>query len=56
MNPSTVVFAVTEPFALQTQRALTTGTVALYFVLIMLLAIILVPIGCLIHHAFKKGF
>jgi hypothetical protein len=54
LNPSTTVFAVTGPFALQTQRSLTVRTVGLYFVLIMMLTLILVPIGCLVHHAFKK--
>ena len=54
LNPSTVLYTITGPFALQTQRSLTVRTVGLYFVLIMMLTLILVPVGCLVHHAFKK--
>lgn len=54
LNPSTTLFTVTRPFTQQTQRSLTTATVALYFVLIMMLTLIVVPIGSLVHHAFRK--
>jgi hypothetical protein len=54
LNPSTTLFAVTRPFELRTQRSLTARTVVLYFVLILMLALIVVPVGCLIHHAFRK--
>lgn len=53
LNPSSTVFAVNGPFTQHTQRSLTLQTVTLYLVLVLLLAITLVPIGCLIHHAFK---
>lgn len=53
LNPSSTVFAVTGPFTQVTQRSLTARTVLLYLVLIMMLALTLVPIGCLIHHALK---
>jgi hypothetical protein len=53
LNPSSTVFAVTGPFTQQTQRSLTLRTVMLYLVLILMVAITIVPIGCLIHHAFK---
>ena len=53
LNPSSTVFAVTGPFAQQTQRSLTLRTVMLYLVLILMVTITLVPIGCLLHHAFK---
>jgi hypothetical protein len=54
LNPSTTLFSVTGPFSLQTQRALTVKTVALYFVLLMMLTLIVAPIGCLVHHAVRK--
>jgi len=54
LNPSTTVFAVTQPFEEQTQRSLTARTVVLYFVLFLMLTLILVPIGCLVHHTFRK--
>jgi hypothetical protein len=54
LNPSTTVFAVTSPFVQVTQRSLTLRTVALYFVLILMLALVLAPIGCLVHNAFRS--
>jgi hypothetical protein len=53
LNPSSTVFAVTGPFSQQTERSVTLRTVMLYLVLILMLTITLVPIGCLIHHAFR---
>jgi hypothetical protein len=54
LNPSTVLYTVTGPFAMNTQRSLSPRTLGLYFVLIMMLTLILVPVGWLVHHAFKK--
>ncbi len=54
LNPSTTVFAVTQPFEQYTQRSLTARTVVLYLVLFLVLTLILAPIACLIHHAFRK--
>lgn len=54
LNPSTSLFTVTAPFTQQTQRSLTARTAALYFLLIMMLTVIVVPLGCLIHHAVKR--
>jgi len=48
------MFAVTEPFIEQTHRSLALRTVVLYLVLVLILSILLVPIGCLIHHAFRR--
>jgi hypothetical protein len=53
LNPSSTVFAVTGPFTQTTQRSLTARTVLLYLVLILMLTLIVVPIGCVIHHAVK---
>ena len=54
LNPSTTLFSVTGPFSLQTQRSLSLRTVGLYFVLLIILTLIVVPIGCLVHHAARK--
>ena len=54
LNPSTTVFAVTEPFIQQTQRSLTLRTVVLYLVLVLMLTLVVAPVGCLIHHAFRR--
>jgi hypothetical protein len=54
LNPSTTLFTVTEPFTEHTKRSLTARTITLYFVLFVMLTMIVVSIGCLIHHAFRK--
>jgi len=54
LNPSTTLFTVTDPFSEHTRRSLTARAVVLYFLLFLLLTLILTPIGCLIHHAFKR--
>jgi hypothetical protein len=53
LNPSTTLFTVTDPFAQYTQRSLTARTVVLYLVLVLMLTLIVAPIGCLVHHAFR---
>ena len=53
LNPSTTLLSVTGPFSLRTQRSLTVRTVGLYFVLLMMLTLIVVPVGCLVHHVFR---
>jgi hypothetical protein len=53
LNPASTVFAVTGPFTQETQRSLTLRTVMLYLVLIVMFTLMLVPILCLLHHAFK---
>ena len=54
LNPSTTLFGVTEPFTEHTKRSLTARTITLYLVLFVMLTMIVVSIGCLIHHAFRK--
>jgi hypothetical protein len=54
LNPATTVFAVTEPFMQRTLRSLTLRTVVLYLVLVLLLTLIITPVGCLVHHAFRR--
>jgi hypothetical protein len=54
LNPTTTMFAVTEPFIEQTHRPLALRTVVLYLALVLILSILIVPIGCLIHHAFRR--
>ena len=54
LNPTTTMFAVTEPFIEQTHRPLALRTVVLYLALVLTLSILIVPIGCLIHHAFRR--
>jgi len=54
LNPTTTLFTETGPFTQHTQRSLTVQTVGLYFVLFVMLTLMVVSVGCLIHHAFKK--
>lgn len=55
LNPSTVLYAATEPFVIRTQRALSLATIGLGFVFVMLLSLMLIPAGCLAHRAIRHG-
>jgi hypothetical protein len=50
----TTLFAVAKPFSLVTRWSFGLGTVVLNLPLMMLLAPVVVPVGCLAHHASKK--
>jgi hypothetical protein len=54
LNPSTQLYAVTAPFFLQTQRSLTLRLVVVYYVLALAFTAIIVPAGCLLHHAARR--
>lgn len=54
LNPSTLLFSVTGPFMVRTQRALSFASVALYGVLVFLLSVIGIPLACLVHDAFRR--
>jgi hypothetical protein len=54
LNPSTHLYAVTQPFAVRTQRSLAFATVVLYYFFVITLTLIIAPIGALIHHAFRR--
>jgi len=54
LNPATTLLTPTAPFTSRTQRSVTAGTAVLYFLLVMMLTLLVVPVGCLIHHAIRK--
>jgi len=54
LNPSTLLYTVTGPFMERTERAMSLRSILFYGILVMVLSAILVPIGCLIHHAFRQ--
>ncbi len=54
LNPSTLLYTKTQPFAVTSVRSIGLRTVAMLTVLAFLLAIVLVPIACLVHHYFLK--
>jgi hypothetical protein len=56
LNPQTVLYSITSPFISRTERLFTLRTAALYGALTLFLALILVPIGCLIHNYFRTEF
>lgn len=53
LNPDTVVYSVTAPFVVRTTSALTARTLALYFVMTMIAALLLLPLACLAHDYFR---
>jgi hypothetical protein len=54
LNPTTMLYAVSDPFTTRTQYALTSGTVFLVLTLAVLMALLLTPIGCAIHQAYVR--
>jgi hypothetical protein len=54
LNPSTTLYAVTEPFTLTTTRTLLARTLGLYFVLVLAITLIVAAAGSLVHHAMKE--
>jgi hypothetical protein len=54
LNPRTMLFTVTQSFSIRTDRALTSGSAAMYGALIFFLALFLAPMGCLIHSYFRS--
>jgi hypothetical protein len=54
LNPSTTVYAITEPFTLTTTRAVTGRILGLYFVLVLAITFIVTGAGSLVHHAWKQ--
>ena len=54
LNPTTLLYTVTAPFTMRTQRALSLRTVGLYGILVFMLSLVLVPLGCLLHGYFQR--
>jgi len=50
LNPRTNLYTISSPFRVTTVRALTTRTLAFYGVLVVALALVAVPLGCVVHH------
>jgi hypothetical protein len=55
LNPDTVVYQVTAPFVVRTTSSLTARTMAFYFVLTLLAALVLIPLACLAHDYFRHS-
>jgi hypothetical protein len=53
LNPDAVVYSITAPFVVRTTFSLTARTVAFYFLLTVLAAMILIPLACLAHEYFR---
>jgi hypothetical protein len=50
LNPATVLYTVTIPYTDRARHALAVSTIALYFALVLMLTLVVVPAGCLVHH------
>ena len=50
LNPATLLYTVTTPFTIRTERALRLRTLGLYGVLVLMLSLFVVPLGCLLHN------
>ncbi len=54
LNPTTLLYTVTAPFTMRTERALSLRTAALYGGLVFMLSLFVVPLGCLAHRYFQR--
>lgn len=54
LNPSTLLYTITGPFVERAERSVSVRSILLYGVLVMMLAGVVIPVGCLIHRAFRK--
>ena len=54
LNPRANLYAITNPFTVSRQRALTLRTLVLYGLLTLMVSLLLVPPACLIHHYFRR--
>jgi hypothetical protein len=53
LNPDTVVYTVTTPFAVRTTSALSSSTMVLYTFVVLLGALIMTSLACLAHDYFR---
>ena len=54
LNPTTLLYTVTAPFTMRTERALSLRTAVLYGALVFMLSLFVVPLGCLAHSYFQR--
>ena len=54
LNPATLLYIVTTPFTLRTERSLSLRTGAEYGVLALMLSLIVFPLGCLVHSSLQR--
>ena len=54
LNPTTLLYTVTAPFTMRTQRALSLRTAVWYGALVFMLSLVLVPLGCLLHSYLQR--
>ena len=54
LNPTTLLYTVTAPFTMRTERALSLRTAVLYGALVFMLSLFVVPLGCLAHSYFRR--
>ena len=55
LHPSTLLYSVTTPFTMNTERALAARTVTFYGILVLMLSLFVVPLGCLVHRYLLRG-
>jgi hypothetical protein len=54
LTPRTALYQMTSPFVINTVRGITLRDVALYGVLTLMGTLVLVPLGCIVHHYVRR--
>jgi hypothetical protein len=55
LNPNTEVYTVTTPFVVRSTSGLSFTRAALYLFVVLLVAMVAIPLGCLIHDHFRPA-
>lgn len=54
LNPRTSLYTITGPYTISAQRGLSLRTIILYALFTLLVSSLIVPLGCIVHHYFKR--
>lgn len=55
LNPAAMLYAVSDPFTIKTQRAMTSSTAVLFLAFAALFTLVVAPVGCAIHQSKRRA-
>jgi hypothetical protein len=55
LNPNAVLYTITSPLLVATRSSLTWRTILFYLAIIMFVALIAIPLSCLVHAYFRES-
>jgi hypothetical protein len=55
LSPATMLYTITGPFRVTTNRSISFATIALLCLLVLIVSAVAVPIACLFHYSLRSG-